>query len=254
MSEDSTNPDHEDMLDEYDLSNGIRGKYAQRYAQGPNTVQPKSQAEPVARLSYLDSFGPEYFAELVNDLSQAGIRLESKPRAATAVASFEWLAPTAIALYLARPFVDAFLKRAADDVADPLYPKLKDALVSFAEKVFVGESKSIWKIQSGKEPILDPRGMFSIEVQIGDREVWKFIFNDDTRPVDYARQVSALLDVFASATALAAEEALHRRNAEEPSLPSPSRIVFFYDSEAHLWIGTDPVRDAIDNARSQGRM
>ncbi|RMF86007.1 MAG: hypothetical protein D6736_16100 [Nitrospinota bacterium] len=38
MKKDS--PDHQDpeMLDEYDFSAGVRGKYAERYAQGSNVV------------------------------------------------------------------------------------------------------------------------------------------------------------------------------------------------------------------------
>ncbi len=31
-------PKDPDILDEYDFSNGIRGKYAKRYAEGTNTV------------------------------------------------------------------------------------------------------------------------------------------------------------------------------------------------------------------------
>lgn len=30
--------DNDDLLDEYDFSEGIRGKYAERYAQGTNVV------------------------------------------------------------------------------------------------------------------------------------------------------------------------------------------------------------------------
>ena len=40
MSEKHTNPevDPEEMLPEYDFSNGVRGKYAERYRQGTNVV------------------------------------------------------------------------------------------------------------------------------------------------------------------------------------------------------------------------
>jgi hypothetical protein len=31
-------PKHEDMLDEYDFSEGVRGKHARRYAEGTNIV------------------------------------------------------------------------------------------------------------------------------------------------------------------------------------------------------------------------
>lgn len=39
MNENSTNPDDEDeMLPEYDLTGGVRGKYAERYRQGTNVI------------------------------------------------------------------------------------------------------------------------------------------------------------------------------------------------------------------------
>jgi hypothetical protein len=39
MNGDSTNPDEEDeMLPEYDLTGGVRGKYVERYREGTNVV------------------------------------------------------------------------------------------------------------------------------------------------------------------------------------------------------------------------
>ncbi|MGH8593915.1 MAG: hypothetical protein ACREX9_14940 [Gammaproteobacteria bacterium] len=39
MKKAMANPNDPDMLDEYDFSNGIRGKYAQRYREGTNIVK-----------------------------------------------------------------------------------------------------------------------------------------------------------------------------------------------------------------------
>lgn len=38
MSESNMKPDDDDMLAEYDLSGGVRGKYVERYRQGTNVV------------------------------------------------------------------------------------------------------------------------------------------------------------------------------------------------------------------------
>lgn len=38
MSESNTNPEDDDMLPEYDLTGGVRGKYVERYRQGTNIV------------------------------------------------------------------------------------------------------------------------------------------------------------------------------------------------------------------------
>ena len=38
MSGASTNPDDDEMLPEYDLTGGVRGKYVERYRQGTNVV------------------------------------------------------------------------------------------------------------------------------------------------------------------------------------------------------------------------
>jgi hypothetical protein len=38
MNENSTNPDDDEMLPEYNLAGGVRGKYVERYRQGTNVV------------------------------------------------------------------------------------------------------------------------------------------------------------------------------------------------------------------------
>ena len=38
MNQDSDNKDDSEMLEEYDFSDGVRGKYASRFAQGSNVV------------------------------------------------------------------------------------------------------------------------------------------------------------------------------------------------------------------------
>ncbi len=38
MKKEDKSPDDVEMLDEYDFSQGVRGKYAQRYAEGSNVV------------------------------------------------------------------------------------------------------------------------------------------------------------------------------------------------------------------------
>ena len=38
MSGSNTSPDDDDMLPEYDLTGGVRGKYVERYRQGTNVV------------------------------------------------------------------------------------------------------------------------------------------------------------------------------------------------------------------------
>ncbi len=38
MKKEDKSPDDMEMLDEYDFSQGVRGKYAQRYAEGSNVV------------------------------------------------------------------------------------------------------------------------------------------------------------------------------------------------------------------------
>jgi hypothetical protein len=39
MNNDSTSPDSEEMRPEYDFSNAVQGKYADRFAQGTNLVR-----------------------------------------------------------------------------------------------------------------------------------------------------------------------------------------------------------------------
>ncbi len=39
MKKATTNPQDSDLLDEYDFSEGVRGKYAQRYREGTNIIR-----------------------------------------------------------------------------------------------------------------------------------------------------------------------------------------------------------------------
>ena len=64
MSNDSKSPDSEEMRPEYDFSNAVQGKYADRFAQGTNLVRiqpdvakefPDSQSVNEALRSLLES-------------------------------------------------------------------------------------------------------------------------------------------------------------------------------------------------------
>lgn len=49
------------------------------------------------------------------------------------VAAMEWVVPTAIAIYIAKPFVDVILKCASDDFADVVYPRIKSGIAILAK-------------------------------------------------------------------------------------------------------------------------
>jgi hypothetical protein len=51
-------------------------------------------------------------------IDDVGLRTESKSHDPRIYASFEWAIPTAVVVYLARPFFDAFLSEAGKDVYD----------------------------------------------------------------------------------------------------------------------------------------
>lgn len=57
-----------DMLPEYDFSNGVRGKYAKRYAEGSNVVVLSPDLAKIFRTS-----------ESVNEALRTLVRVERKP-------------------------------------------------------------------------------------------------------------------------------------------------------------------------------
>lgn len=58
------------------------------------------------------------------------------------MATVEWYVVPAVALYLAKPFIDKFLAKASDDLTAIAYPKFKQALQQLVQRLYINESQT----------------------------------------------------------------------------------------------------------------
>ena len=71
------------------------------------------------------------------------VRLSEEQFISQPVGALEWVIPTAVAIYIAKPFIDALIKRAADDLAMPSIPESKrQSLIS--QRSSTSESGRRW--------------------------------------------------------------------------------------------------------------
>ena len=191
-----------------------------------------SGGEPLLVISHIASLHDPSFQELEAALAEAGASCRTEPRKQDFYAAIEWLAPAAIALYISKPFVDAFLKRAADDVANAAYPKIKLALTTFATKLLSRGRGQVLKIRGGHaEPEPNPTGLLSVHVQVSSVARYKFVLEDGLAVDQYKKQIEAALELVADQKpGVAGVE----RN------PAHSETICIFDSETGLWTAVDP--------------
>lgn len=191
------------------------------------------------RLVRIEDLPSSFFDHFEADLEKAGVGYEAETRPNEAYAGLEGYLPAAIAIYFARPFVDDFLKRAAKDVNDVLYPRTKEALANLLKRVFV--SHRPFKIVATPGKAMNPEMSilaFHTRTNAG-REV-KFVFLQTLNEEDYSEAVEQFLDVLGK-----------HFGASEPNDPllmtppveSWKPILMSYDPAARAWRQYDPMSD-----------
>jgi hypothetical protein len=198
---------------------------------------------PPILISHHSGMPDELFAELEAELASLGVEPVRKSREPSMYASVDWI-PAVIVLAIARPFVDAFLKRAADDVADAYYPRLKTAVSKFVSRVFRSGARAMTIGKGSREPTPDPTGLFAIDIQVAERVIYKFIFEEGSSAERYERQVFTALDLVRDLGVV---------HVEDPN-GRVQRLVCQYDDATDTWAIVDPVTLAIEKARREGRI
>lgn len=144
-------------------------------------------------LEYIEGISEEYFSEFTDGVERGGVSLLSESREDVPYAALEWVVPTAIAVYIGKPFVDGILKRAADDFGDTVYPKIKDAVKTLVRKVFIAQPLSFTAVTSSAAKVSSVEStIFSICAFGPDGTKMKFIFNERLNEVEYNACIDAL--------------------------------------------------------------
>ena len=194
---------------------------------------------------------PDFFEDFLAAASGADLPVSVESREVGPTGGIEWLLPTAIIIFFGKPFVDALLKRVADDVADAIYPRIKDGIAGLAKKVLIA-TRYQWKriTASGEIPREGPSPFFSIVAETTSQKKLKFVFHEEKTEIEYDECVERALQ-------LVVEH--HDDSSDDPLLNAPvdtatNTIYMMFDEHDSVWRPID-VMDEIrkERLKSEGR-
>lgn len=202
--------------------------------------------ETALGLRYVEGFDSDHVEEFLNDVKGTGIEPVVEVRENSPYMALEWVVPTAIAIYLGKPFIDVFLKRAADDLADAVYPKIKTAFKKIVKRLFFEKPVSLMVVtKSGKKVGGDPSSLvFSVYSVAKTGHRLKFIFNDQITPIDCEAYVEELFELLAYHHGTEGEmDALSQQIAELGPY-NGANINLKFDQTTSTWMVVDPIKFA----------
>ena len=195
-------------------------------------------------LLYLEGLPPEYFDDFRNSIDFDAIDFREEQRENEPYAALEWMIPTAVALYVGKKFADALLKKATDDFADAVYPKLKNGVAELTKKLFVTDRTRFGVVSSGETKVTNAAStIFSVTAQTTGRHRAKFVFHDDSlSELEYEIAVD---QIFATLEA-------HYRDADNDLLSDTSpeylrggSVYLIFDKQSQAWDLVDPIAERL---------
>ena len=187
-------------------------------------------------ISYDASVSDDFFDDLRADTADESLQLTFRSRVVGPTNALEWVLAATVIVVLTKPFLDAFLKRAADDVADLVYPKLKASVSKLACKVLIA-TRETWRrhTSSGPRPRIGRSSFFSIESETRQSTRIKFVFNEAADQDVYEKCISQAFTLF---------EAHHTDSTVDPFAGAPvetahNTIYMVYDDGNACWQAID---------------
>ena len=200
-------------------------------------------------ISYDAEVPEDLFEDFLRDAKGANLPIETSTRTVGPIMALEWLLPTTVIVFLAKPFLDAFLNRAADDVADAVYPKIKNAITKLVIKVLVS-TRGSWKriTTSGELPREGRSAFFSIESETKEATRIKFVFNEGANEEQYAACVDQAIQLL---------QAHHLETTLDPLLDAPvdenrNTIYMLYDDDQRRWYAAN-IQEEIRKIAAESR-
>ncbi|MEZ6056207.1 MAG: hypothetical protein R3C01_05840 [Planctomycetaceae bacterium] len=192
-------------------------------------------------IEYIGGISEEYFSEFADGVESGGATLLSKPRENVYYAALEWVVPTAIAVYIGKPFVDGILKRAANDFGDTVYPKIKDAVKQLVRKVFVGQPLSFTTVTSSSAKLTSVEStIFSVCAFGPDGTKMKFIFNERLNEAEYNACIDALFRQLVDFHRSDSPDAITEQLEQLP-IQRRRSIYLIYGATLESWSVVDPI-------------
>lgn len=169
------------------------------------------------------------------------------------VGSLEWIVPTAIAVYLAKPFLDELVKRAAADFGDAVYPKIKRAVTKLVKRCYLGSRQSITTVTAqGPMGKTSECCRFSLCANTKAGNPLKFVFTDVYEEQEYDVCIEMAFDILIKH--VATDDDSDPLSEQVKNLPNDRqrRIYLRFDRETKSWDVCDPAKEAYEEwLRSQ---
>lgn len=189
-------------------------------------------------VSYDDNIPTEFFNDFLADSHDAGTATELIRRPSDPTMGIEWLLPTAIIVFLGKPFIDDILKRAAKDVGDYIYPKLRSTISSLATKAL--QSSKLKRVTTSGHVIQRKgrSGFFSITSESKSKIEVKFVLEEGRSAVENDLAVDKALLVLV-------EHYLGDKHDSLAAAPIEwGRTIFMgFDYEKQEWIPLDVLEE-----------
>lgn len=197
-------------------------------------------------LLYIDNIPSNYFDEIRQVAEDDGLNLLEEPRENEPFMAIEWVVPAAVSVYIGLKFIDAFLKRAADDVADAVYPKFKTALINLAKKVLVQDRDKFSVFSSSPKKITNTHSLiFSIYSETKLNRRLKFVFHRELPENEYEKCIEKIFS-------LLHEHHLSENNEDHLSLAitevsnlGTREVYLLYNPESSEWELVDPIKETL---------
>lgn len=203
-------------------------------------------------LRYYTDIPDGYLDEFRDSFDGDEVRLSEQEFESSAYNAMEWVIPTAVAVYIAKPFIDTIIKRAADDFGDAIYPRIKRAVVNLAKKLYVRERLPLVVITSQRPKDNSDVIQFSICSETTTKRHIKFVFAKTYGEQQYEQCVEQLFSILTEHhRASDGNDSLSKQIAQLPDNPQ-NCIFLVYDESTETWSVRDPIQESLDRARGSG--
>ena len=230
------------------IANRIDNTWLQIYAER----EPMNNCE--LALVCCDVLPDGYLDEIKRELADTQVTYEDHEFELQPYASLEWVVPTFVAIYIAKPFFDAIMKRASEDVAESIYPRIKNAVISLAKKANLSDKIPFTRINKDRTTESSPPdAIFSVLAETAAEQKLKFVFEKRYTEDEYAECIDKAFEMLyenhlsGDATdGLSVEIGkLHRNRGH-------STVYLTFDANLRHWVARDIIQEAIDKANRTG--
>ncbi len=195
-------------------------------------------------LLYIEGLPSEYFDDFRDSIDFDAIDFREEQRENEPFAALEWMIPTVVALYIGKKFADALLKKATDDFADSVYPKLKQGVTNLAKKLLVQDRSRFCVLSGGEKKVTNAAStIFSVTAQTTGKHRAKFVFHDDgLSELEYEIAVDK---IFSTLESHYHDDDCNLLSDTSPDLLRGGSLFLIFDKQEQTWNLVDPIAERL---------